>query len=222
MKQTLYIIFGLIFLTGCQVTGEKNRNDINSDLESFATIDKPQSDTLTLLADNFVDKQIMDTIRDRRLGVIFIGQSIKSALESLDSEVSWIFDSIPNYEITENEYEYECKYKIYNSDRELLYILYVEEYSETPKTITRIEIRSNCFVTETGLKIGDRVSDLQRTGKIKKADFTYETGLIVRIENFKGAFSLDYNHPEFQFYDYENPIPEEIPENLIINAIYLL
>ena len=204
------------------MTSENNSAKIETELESVETVDNPQSDTATLRINNLTDKPIIDTIRDRRLGEIFVGQSINSALESLDSDFSWIFDSIPIYEIAENEFEYECKYRIYSSDRELLYILYVEEYSETPKTITQIEIRSDYFVTETGLKIGDRVSDLKRTGKITKADFMYETGLIVRIQNFNGAFSLDFNQPEFDFYDYENPIPENIPEKLKINAIYLL
>jgi len=205
MKSRLFALSFIFLFYSCGHLENKKMTGKNNDL-SGEIFEKG----------NEYNNEIIDTIKCKQLGEIRIGEPIKFVLKKLE-HYNVVYDSLSLQEFDEPDFEYEYFYNVYDENNNLLF----KTFSNKNKNLERIDIHSNRFVMECGLKIGKKVSDIKEITSINYAGFIYETGLIVRLEKLCGAFQLDINVKEADFFDYENPKIDLIPNELPIVRIII-
>lgn len=159
---------------------------------------------------------IIDTIKCKQLGKIRIGENIEAVLKELE-HFNVVYDSLSLQEFDEPDFEYEYFYNIYDVNNNLLF----QVFPNKNKKLERIDVYSDRFVMDCGLKVGKKVSDIKEFTSINFAGFIYETGLIVRLEKVCEAFQLDINVKEAEFFDHENLNIDLIPNELPIVRIII-
>ena len=205
MKSGLIYLTFIFLFNSCGNSENKKTTERNNDLAQ-EIIEK----------ENEYKNEIIDTIKCKQLGEIRIGENIEAVLKKLE-HYNVVFDSLSLQEFDEPDFEYEYFYNIYDVNNNLLF----KAYPNKNKNLESIDVYSDRFVMECGLKVGKKVSDIKEFTSINYAGFIYETGLIVRLEKVCGAFQLDINVKEADFFDYENPNIDLIPNELPIVRIII-
>jgi len=216
--RNLYII-GLItfFIWSCNsVNNDKNQQFKNND--SFSK--NSNNELTTQIEEPVIESniEIIDTIKNHQLGTYRIGDTIVKVINKLKSKYIIQYDSISQ---NEENTSYLYYYLVSDHKNLKLFKLYAYHTGKFKNCIIMIEVLSKRFITNRGIKIGDKVSDLKKKYTITEADFNYEDGLWLFAKEFSGGFRLDFNEKGIKNFDYENPKPDNIPEQIRINGIMI-
>ncbi len=78
------------------------------------------------------------------------------------------------------------------------------------------------YVSDKGIHVGNNVKELKEKYKITETYFDYDNGMFLYVEGFSGSFRLDYNsYSNNKNYDFEQPKPETLLDNSIIDMIVI-
>lgn len=219
MKKTIVLIVIVLYFFSCNTepkeenhkTVEKKNTIVEKFEEEHSSEEEPEPEP---------DIEILDTIKKHCLGDICTGTPIKKVLTRLKERYIVYYDSIAQ---SEEDTLYFYHYAVLDKKSLRLFDLNTKENHKENDTINTIMVISDQFITEKGISVGDKVTELKSKYAFEKAYFTYDEGLWLYFSDFKGAFRLDLNTVIADNLDVENPnlSIDSIPGKIKIDGIVI-
>lgn len=201
------LLYSCTFPKGNTNENDEMKNNIHGEYDSEIPEKEDAAAVITI-----------DTIKKHHLGRIRTGDPVDKVIAELKSKYKVEYDSIPQ---SEEDTLYFYHYSVYDRDNELLFRIHPGDPIDGKTVINTIEVCSNRYITDKGLRIGDRVYHLKRKYTLKDAEFNYDDGLWVYAAEFPGCFFIDINADGIDGFNYEKPWIDEIPEHLKIIGIVI-
>ncbi len=160
------------------------------------------------------------TIKNQQVGPVNIGDDLRSTIEFYEKKsFKVIFDSVEICGECPEKYEY--LYNVSNKQGKLLFAIYFIETGKIMK-ISRIEVSSLEYITDRGIRVGDKVKDLREKYNIIEVYFEIGKGVFLFVEDFNGSFKVETNKESDLNYNTNEFDTDSIPDNLKINNIVVI
>jgi hypothetical protein len=163
--------------------------------------------------------KIIPEFSEGKIQGISINMSLDTAKKLLSRD---FFIKENNHQIDEDGDTPPTDYEVFLDDsmNELLFSFNGGRDYINKDRIFRILIFSPKYVANTGLSVGNTLSEIKNGNEIGEFRFSYDWGLFLHINNIKGGVLFDLKSTKTDF-NYEEPSINNVPDDIKIENIVL-